>query len=105
MLWYVGKQNKIRKEADILGSQIVSSLAFNDSVVSVLNNSMSIRIDQGLMETTCGEDNCTSNNTVVFKAAFSDFVAKSRVKLAISADAMTTGIKIGLDEVKLPRSE
>ena len=99
MLWYVGKQNKIRKEADILGSHIVSSLAFNDSVISVLNNSMSIKIDLGLMETKC------SNNTDVFKATFSDFVAKSRVKLAISADAMTTGIKIGLDEVKLPRSE
>ena len=106
MLWYVGKQNKIRKSADILGSHIVSAVTFNASNIHLqnLNNSLSIGIDAGTMETTCGADNITNTKTIVFKAEFSDFVAKSRVKLADSSRNETPGIKIGLDEVKLPRS-
>ena len=108
MLWYVGMQNKIKKDADILGTHIVSALTFNDSKVHVQNNSLSIQIDSGIMEVTCGCHNSTVDNSSdasipVFMAAFSNLMSKCRVKLSSSKGAATAGIKIGLEEVQPPR--
>ena len=110
-MWYVGMQNKIRKDADILGTHIVSALKFNHSEVHVQNNSLSIRIASGIMKVTCGchkaenvtADNSSDTSLTVFLAAFSNLMAKSRVKLSSSEGAMTAGIKIGLEEIRPPR--
>ena len=111
MLWYVGKQSKISKGADILGTHITSALRFNHSHLEVKNKSLSVRIDGGIMETTCGcavlEQNSTSTNCsntlTIFRANFSDFEAKSRLMLSPCNDsAATAGIKIGFEEVEMP---
>ena len=110
MLWYVGKKNKIKKGADILGTHMESALTFDDSKVYVRNNSLSISIASGLMETTCAcpkakisttTENC-SNIITVFKASITNIEAKCRVQLSSPEGTETAGIKIGMEEVKPP---